>query len=337
MGRVKVRAIPRRSVKWVLRKASRRWPLPLAEVAARQLASMKGNPGHDTFYRRGFHLLRRSYYSPIPEVGDIDSGYWDQLSDLPGIDLNEGGALDLMREVFPEFLAEFRERFPNEKPADWQPGQFYLINGSYMAVDAQVYYALIRHHRPARIVEIGAGNSTLVAIAAGAANAAAGGSAPKLTSIEPYPWGIFRDGLPGLSELITKRLQEVDLGLFETLEAGDILFIDSSHVLRAGNDVELEYLEILPRLKPGVLVHIHDISLPERYPRVYFEEQNYWNEQQLLQAFLAFNSAFEVLWPGNAMLLRHRDEVMAAFPEIDAMRAAYPSSEPTAFWIRRRN
>src|SRR5262249_5831168 len=155
-----------------------------------------------------------------------------------------------------------------------------------------VYYALIRHFRPKRIIEIGSGNSTVLAAAACMTNQKEYGAAPRLTAIEPYPNEILKKGLPGLTELIDQPLQKVDLGLFQTLEEGDILFIDSSHVLRAGNDVELEYLEIIPRLKPGVFVHVHDVSLPRRYPKCYFDQQLFWNEQQLLQAFLAFNSRF---------------------------------------------
>jgi hypothetical protein len=162
------------------------------------------------------------------------------------------------------------------------------------------------------------------------------GHGPHLTAIDPYPWESYREGIPGLSQLIDKKVQEVDLTTFTSLEAGDILFIDSSHVLREGNDVQYEYLEILPRLAPGVLVQLHDISLPRRYPRVYFDSQLYWNEQYLLQAFLAFSQRFEVLWPGNYMMLKYPEKVCAAFPEVHRMRKHYPLSEPTAFWIQVR-
>jgi len=105
-------------------------------------------------------------------------------------------------------------------------------------------------------------------------------------------------------------------------------------VLRWGNDVDHLYLNVLPLLQDGVLVHIHDISLPMPYPKVYFDNQLYWNEQYLLQAFLMFNSRFRVIWPGNYMMLRHPAKMLAVFPEIADMRAVYPSSEPTAFWMR---
>jgi hypothetical protein len=136
--------------------------------------------------------------------------------------------------------------------------------------------------------------------------------------------------------MIVKPIQDVPLSVFEEPEGGDILFIDSSHVIRSGNDVHYEYLKILPRLKPGVLVHVHDISLPKPYPKVYYDNHLYWNEQYLLQAFLMFNSAYEVVWPGNYMMETYPEKMLERFPEIKVMRTSYPSSEPTAFWMRVR-
>jgi hypothetical protein len=160
------------------------------------------------------------------------------------------------------------------------------------------------------------------------------GLAPTLTAIEPFPSAALKRGLPGLTRLIESTVQNVGLELFASLQSGDILFIDSSHVLRSGGDVQLEYCEILPRLAPGVLVHIHDISLPKSYPRVYFENRLYFNEQYLLQAFMCFNSRFEVIWPGNYMMLKYAERVCGVFPEYWEMRKVYPSSEPSSFWIR---
>jgi hypothetical protein len=135
---------------------------------------------------------------------------------------------------------------------------------------------------------------------------------------------------------VAKKVQDVPLDVFTSLEAGDILFIDSTHALRSGSDVQYEFLEILPRLAPGVLVHVHDVSLPLPYPKVYYDTQTYWNEQYLLQAFLAYNSRFEVVWAGNYMLLNHRDAMLETFPEFKLMREKWTSSEPSAFWIRSK-
>ena len=202
-----------------------------------------------------------------------------------------------------------------------------------MAGDAHVYYAMIRHHRPKRIVEIGGGNSSLLAAAACRRNQQEYGVKPHLTVVEPYP-GEWLKGVPGLDVLLEQRIQEVDMSVFNSLQAGDIFFIDSSHVLRPGGDVQREYCEILPRLAPGVLVHIHDISLPKPYFHFYFQNHLYWNEQYLLQAFLTYNSPFEVMWPGTHMFMKYPKEVLKAFPEISAMKEKYPLAEPSSFWLR---
>ena len=285
------------------------------------------------FYVLGFHLLRKHYDQPIPEKADLGDPFWQRRSELVGLEMNDRYALDLLQNVFPLYLGEFREAFPLRRSSPDQT-QFYLINGSFMAIDAHVYYIFTRHFRPKRIVEIGAGNSTLLAAAACRQNLKEKGEPSALISIDPFPNKILRKGFPGLSKLIEDKVQNVDHNLFASLAAGDILFIDSSHVLRSGGDVQLEYCEILPRLAPGVLVHIHDISLPKPYPRVYFENQLYLNEQYLLQAFLCFNSRFEVVWPGNYMMLKYPENVVSVFPEYQEMRKSYPMSEPSSFWIR---
>jgi len=290
---------------------------------------------HDIFYRHGFHLLRKHYYLPIPDEDDGNEAFLKKPSELVGLDMNDACALDFLDNLFPKYNEEFRKLFPIHESGD--PERFHLMNGSYMAVDAHVYYALIRHFKPRRIIEIGAGRSTQVAVAAGKANALETGVSPAVTVIEPFPSEFLRALVPELSALVENKVQQVGLDIFTSLGAGDILFIDSTHALREGGDVQYEYLEILPRLGPGALVHIHDVSLPKPYPRVYFETRLYWNEQYLLQAFLAFNSRFEILWPGNYMMLKYPEKVLGVFPEFNIMRESYPMSEPTAFWMRVRD
>jgi hypothetical protein len=282
--------------------------------------------------QRGMDLVIRHYYSPIPDASDFAPGFWDEQSAMPGVEIDDRACLELLHKVFPAYLDEFRNRYPNVKPRLDFPG-FYLLNGVYMAVDAHVYYGLIRDLKPARIIEIGAGMSTLLAADAVRENEREGRPAA-ITAIEPYPAKIL-NRLPGV-RLVRSKLQDVDPALFDELAANDILFIDSTHVLREGNDVQLEYLEILPRLGSGVFVSVHDISLPRRYPRDYFDAGWYWNEQYLLQAFLAFNDRFEIIWPGNYMMLRHAEAMSSVFPEIEQMRQVFPNSEPSAFWMKTR-
>jgi hypothetical protein len=306
--------------------------MPLAKATATCIEMIPGNPYHDIFYRHGYHLLRKHFYIPIPDKEDLPADYWERHSDLVGIDMNDLCAVEHLNCIFPLYLDEFRAIFPNERTKDTR--KFYLINGGYMAIDAHVYYAMIRHYKPKRIIEIGAGNSTLLAGAACLENYKETGKSVDYCAIDPYPQSIIDKGVPGLTRLITSKVQDIDMDYFTSLEENDILFIDSSHVLRSGNDVEYEYMEILPRLVPGVLVHIHDISLPKSYPRVYFDNQLYWNEQFLLQAFLTFNSRFKVIWAGNYMIINYPDQVCSVFPEYSLMRQHYPMSEPSAFWMR---
>ncbi|GIW80688.1 MAG: hypothetical protein KatS3mg105_2495 [Gemmatales bacterium] len=292
-----------------------------------------GNAAYGAFSRHGFHLLRKHYYLPIPDKEDLNDRSQREPAELVGIDMNDAAALNLLHGMVAEANIEFRRLFPLHATDD--PSHFFLINGGFMAGDAHVYWAFLRRLKPKRVIEIGAGNSTVLAAHACRLNAAEG-TPTRLIAIEPYPSQALKKGISGLDCLIEKRVQDVDLSVFLELEAGDILFIDSSHVLRPGGDVQREYCEILPRLPEGVFVHIHDISLPKPYFSVYFQNHLYWNEQYLLQAFLTFNDRYEVVWPGTYLLHRYPDEMHAAFPEIAEMRKTYPLAEPSSFWIRRK-
>lgn len=285
--------------------------------------------------RQGFHLLRKHFYLPIPDLDDLDEAFWTSCSALVGLQIDEAQALGIMEDVVAPFLPEFRRTFPIH--GDPRRSGFHLMNGRYMAVDAHVYFAFIRRFRPRRVIEIGGGYSSLVAVSAVRANTREDDTSAELTIIEPYPEPDLVAALDGAATLVQAKVQDVPVETFTNLDRGDILFIDSSHVLRAGGDVQFEYLEVLPRLAPGVLVHVHDVSLPRPYPKVYFEQQRYWNEQYLLQAFLAFNRSFEVVWPGALMAERHPERVSEVFPEVAIMRQLYPDSTPTAFWMRVRS
>ena len=281
--------------------------------------------GRSLIEARGFYVLQKRFDLPIPDEEELGNGFFEFESELPGVDVNEQGALRLA-DVFRPYNEEFRQLFPLHE----QPGsRFHLVNGAFMAVDAHVYYALIRHFTPRRIVEVGAGWSTLVAAEASLRN----DEPAELIAIDPYPPPFLYEA-PGISTVLAEKVQKIDRDVFTALDARDILFIDSSHVLRSGGDVQYEFCEILPRLSDGVFVHVHDVSLPGNYPRVYFDAGLFWNEQYALQTFLAFNSRFEVLWPATYMTRRHPQLVGELFPELKDMRAAYPESEPSSFWMR---
>ncbi len=155
----------------------------------------------------------------------------------------------------------------------------------------------------------------------------------ELIAIEPYPNKILQKGFPGLSKLIKKEVQDVGLDEFYKLNENDILFIDSSHVLKIGSDVQYEYLEILPRLNKGVIVHVHDIFLPAEYPKEWvLKNYRFWTEQYLLQAFLTFNNTFEVLWVGSYMHFKYPDLLKKSFNSYNPKTVC-----PGSFWMQRKN
>jgi len=283
--------------------------------------------------KQGYFLIRDHYYSAIPTKEDFKQDYWQYQSELVGIDINCENIINLLTQI-DFYINEFRQSIPlyksNNKVEEYN--RIYLINSSFMAIDAHIYYSFIRHFKPKQIIEIGSGFSTLFANHAICQNS----EETKLTCIEPYP-SSFLEELTSENEniqIIPKKLQDIDISFFSNLKANDILFIDSTHMLRTGSDVQVEYCEILPRLASGVLIHVHDISLPKHYPSVYFDNELFWNEQYLLQAFLTFNSRFEIIWAGNYMMLNYPDLLINKFPEFLTMRQHFPMSEPTSFWIR---
>lgn len=281
--------------------------------------------------RQGWHLTPNSYLSTIPDTRRLPARLWSEESELPGIDLRDGAQVRLLAELADRFGPELAA-LPRT-PEQAGPGGYHLANGAFEAVDAEIYHAMIRLHRPATVLEIGSGWSTLLALAALRANAA-GGAGGRLVAVEPHPYEFLVRAVAGAgtpAELRRVSVQEVPLAEFTGLRAGDILFIDSSHVLKIGSDVQYELLEVLPRLAPGVLVHLHDIFLPGEYPRdwVLGPEHRFWNEQYLLQAYLAGNARVEVLWAGSWMHRRHPELLGAALPSYDRSR-----HRPGSFWFR---
>ena len=185
---------------------------------------------------------------------------------------------------------------------------------------------MVRHFRSQRIIEVGSGFSSLVL-----GQAAAKNKTSSLICIDPFPGELLRNGrVPALQSLIETKVQDVDLEFFSQLDRGDILFIDSSHAVKIGGDVNYLFLEVLPRLNPGVIVHVHDIFFPFEYRRHWvLNEFRFWTEQYLLQAFLTFNSEFEVLLANYYLSRYYKEHLQAAFP--DLLRWIGGS-----FWMRRK-
>ncbi|WP_185965039.1 class I SAM-dependent methyltransferase [Glacieibacterium frigidum] len=271
----------------------------------------------------GFAIVPHHYYSPMVTGRDLRHEL-REVRQLPGLVLD----LDEHR-AFLEGLcfAEELRAIPMEQASDTKYG---FRNKFFSSGDAEILYGVIRRDRPKRILEVGSGRSTLVARMAILRNQA---DDPDYTCeqicIEPYemPW------LESVGVKVQReRVEMVDLTLFDTLEAGDILFVDSSHVIRPQGDVLREVLEIYPRLKPGVLIQVHDIFTPRDYHhRWVIDDMRMWNEQYLLEAFLAFNPAFKVVCALNWLVNDHPELLREACPVLTELLP----NQPGSFWFQR--
>ncbi|MET1062697.1 MAG: class I SAM-dependent methyltransferase [Aeromicrobium sp.] len=282
----------------------------------------------------GFNIVKKDdYYSTLPVLAEIEQtrARWDRPSELVGIDIEVPTMIATL-----EGLAERWEGEYAAVTGDYLTNTTRGFGPGYPQLDARTLYYMLREHQPARYLEIGSGLSTYYASLAAKRNAA-DGSPLQITCIEPYPFDALRtiDNF----ELVEGFVQDVPLSTFEALEDGDVLFIDSSHALKIDSDVAFLFLEVLPRLKPGVIVHIHDVHFPfngpfpadtwlfgERWPV-------YWNEAMVVQIFLAHNAAYRVLL--STPMIRHEDEgvLKGLFDDYTPLAAdANPSS---SLWLRR--
>jgi predicted O-methyltransferase YrrM len=281
----------------------------------------------------GYNVCRASdYYSPLPIVSQLEKNMqrWFKPSDLIGIRYDLQAMKDLLATLVFQYTGEY-ETFPSYKENaknGYGPG--------YTAVDAMILYFMVRYIKPRRYIEIGSGLSTYYC-SLGAKKNAEIGSTMTLTCIEPYPYKALYD-IPHI-QILEKELQDIEVSFFGQLESGDILFIDSSHVVKIGGDVPYLYLEVIPRLNKGVILHIHDIPFPYNIPyppKLWIFGKKwpvFWNETMLLQAFLCYNDAFKILM--STPLLRYFDEaflqtVLPGYESIDQNPNTFSS-----IWIEK--
>ncbi len=283
----------------------------------------------------GFDLVDRHFYSPIPDIEALPRKLWERPAELHALNFSVAEQMDILERELAPYLSEFD---PPSHPTG-RAGEFYLHNGYYGPVDAEVLYAMVRRWKPRRVIELGSGASSLVIGAACRANAKES-CASDYRVFDPFPEADptyelvdLQRAIEGLARVHAVPATEVPLDEFRALHAGDVLFVDTTHTVKTGGDVNYVILEVLPSLRAGVIVHFHDIFLPFEYPYEWLAHmRRYWAEQYLLQAFLAFNAAFEVLFASHA--------VMRAFPTRMARLVSSVRTEDarvaSAFWLRRR-
>lgn len=302
----------------------------LAEIVRHMAFSGQGT---DLCLERKCLPMQVHFYSPVPDIPALQRrGVFEARSALAGIDFAEERQCALLGELGRGWGRECD--WPRDATGD--PLQFHTHNGCFSYGCAAPLHCLLRSLRPRRVMEAGSGNSSLVINHALGLNAAEGHPC-RYTIMDPFMRESFRQGLlPNLHQALAVPVEETPLEAFLELEAGDVLFIDSGHVVRAGGDVNFLILDVLPRLAPGVVVHFHDIELPFEYNQVYFTNPGFrvfWTEAYLLQAFLACNPDFEVLL-AMGWLMRERMPVFeAAFPRF---KLAENWANSGSFWIRRK-
>jgi hypothetical protein len=269
----------------------------------------------------GVFPIRNHYYEPQFDMTGLRRPLTEERN-LPGIDWNINGQLGLLEHF--EFSDELTDALSGVSTA----ARFDYDNGSFGSGDAEYLYQIIRYKKPKRIYEVGSGNSTRMAINAIKANRVDDPAySCKHVCIEPFemPW-LENAGVA----VVREKVEDLGVEFFSDLTDNDILFIDSSHVIRPDGDVLFEYLELLPTLNAGVIVHAHDIFSPRNYLAEWMSDQvRFWNEQYLLEAFLSHNEHWKIIGSLNHLHHNHFDQLKRVCPFLTSVR------EPGSFYIQK--
>lgn len=264
---------------------------------------------HKLGVRFGIHILPVHYYSPVPNILELQKtrDAWSKKSELPGVTVSLDEQAANLQVICMPYQSEYAgSKFYKQAVSDH-------FGQGYGYIEAQALHGFIRHYKPRRIVEVGSGVSTYCMLKATEMNAKEIGCNSEIVSIEPYPSSGLR-ALPEI-ELMTQQVQTMPFEVFTELGENDLLFIDSSHAVKAGSDVNYLILEVLPRLQKGVIVHFHDIFLPYDYQRDIYRTFFHWAETSLLHAFLIFNEKAKILVCLGHLHYERQDILREVFPE----------------------
>jgi len=279
-------------------------------------------------YKKDMMFPPGHYYSPIISVNKIkndEERIWKQdLPDtIPGIDLNTDYQLQLISEL---------SNYYSELPFKAQPQEglrYYFENDYYSYTDAIILYAMLRHFKPKRVIEVGSGFSSALMIDT---NELFFNGAIQLEFIEPNPkrlYSLFSKSDKENIKVTEDLVQNIPLSTFRKLQAGDILFIDSSHVAKTGSDLNYILFDILPNLNTGVIIHFHDIFFPFEYPKEWVYAGRNWNENYILRAFLMHNTEYKII--------HFSDYLHQNYPEVfKKMPLAYKNTGG-ALWMEKKS
>ena len=260
--------------------------------------------------RLGVLVMPAHYYVGEPIIIELERtrGEWQKRSEMPGVAVNLDDQIKLLREICLPYQREYAGN------ATYLEGVARSYGPGYGYIEAQALHAVIRHYAPKRIIEVGSGVSTHCMLAALNLNGR-NGQRTALTCVEPYPSARLRQ-TSGI-ELLESKVQAVPVDVFRKLDRGDFLFIDSSHTVKPGSDVNYLILEVLPVLAPGVIVHIHDVFLPYDYQRNVLKTFLHWSETSLLRAYLTHNDRMAVLFCLSHLHYDRQEQLKEIFPEYD--------------------
>jgi predicted O-methyltransferase YrrM len=282
------------------------------------------------FERLGLHVLPIHFYSPVPDTRQLRRNFerWHREWSIAGIDIDVEYQRRLVKEL-AAFASEF-DRLPSEAEVASRG-----FGEGDAEVESRVLHAILRLLKPRVLVEVGSGVSTFFSANALSINKRQDGVDGQIVCIEPYPHRALK-ALPTVADIridvIAKPVQDVELSLFQRLGEGDVLFIDSSHVSKLDSDVDRIYLEIIPSLRPGVFIHVHDIPFPYLTPNPrywVFKKHRFWNEASLLHAFLTYNSVFRIVLSLSYLHCKDSD-ALRVLPGYDPM-----FDEPSSIWLKR--
>lgn len=252
------------------------------------------------------------FYSPIPALDEVDRRA-DVIFDTSAVRL---GALDLNAKRQTELVEAFASLHGDigfrDGPAEGF--RYHFRNEYFSYADGVTLYCMLRHQPPKRIVEVGSGYSSALMLDTNDRHL---GRGVAFTFIEPHPErleSLLWEADRATASVLRQPVQTAPLSVFQELEAGDILFVDSSHVSKTGSDVNYLLFEVLPRLAPGVRVHFHDIFYPFEYPQEWVREGVAWNEAYLLRAFLQYNQAFRIEFFVSYVVRHLRERVARSIP-----------------------
>jgi predicted O-methyltransferase YrrM len=261
----------------------------------------------------------------LPGKADIERRYKEITSspDIPvdGVELNTETQLQLLRK-FSSVSTDLKLNKLQTSGA-----RYYYDNATFRLSDGIILASFLRHFNPNNIIEVGSGFSSALML-----DLLDTGLQSSLLFIEPYPDTLnrlMRDSDKNQCRVLIEKVQDVSLDEFKILGTNDILFIDTSHVMKIGSDLSRLFYSVLPQLKAGVIVHIHDVFWPFEYPENMIREGRVWNEIYFVRSFLQFNEQFEILYFSSFMESQYPDTLTECLPN-------YSEFSGASLWLRRK-